>query len=142
MRDVLKDIPEDAQERRRRESGRRDGGRYQQGAGNDKGMEGYWEEASEMGDAQVSRRPREASDEGGGDCLSCLERDRGRPVGHMILCRNRLGVRRWREGRLSIGLTPQADIGRRREKTGRGINYIRNNMRCILDPERSLYNIW
>ena len=57
MRDVLKDIPEDAQERRRRESGRREGGRYQQGAGNGKVMEGYGTEALEMGDFNVGRGP-------------------------------------------------------------------------------------
>ena len=45
LRDVLKDIPEDAQERRRRESGRRDGGRYQQGVGNGNVMEGDGTEA-------------------------------------------------------------------------------------------------
>ena len=50
--------------------------------------------------------------------FSFLDVDRGRLVGRMILCRDRLVGRLWRERRGRSGLPPQAVIRRKKREFG------------------------
>ena len=95
---------------RRWESIRRGRRVYQQGAGNDKGMEGYWEEASEMGDAQVSRRPR--GDETTRERYAGTDTRNAQVVGCYCAEERRTALAERERGRLSLG--GESDGGRGR----------------------------
>ena len=97
---------------------------------------------TETSDTWVSGGPHAGNEAGGRDFLECWDRDRRRPGGKKILCRERVVGQLWCERRGRSGLSLRTDIGRQSENAERCIKCIRNNKRQSLVTERSLSKVW
>ena len=72
----------------------------------------------------MRRGPHIAGRNRGRKCFGMMGQIHGTPYERMILCEDRMGGRRWCEGRGKSEFPSWEDIGRQIEKIGMGIKYI------------------